>query len=85
MGSSTAAALLQQGIGNKVTIANRSEETFRAACERRPSLEETTFASVDIDNPSSLLGALKNIDLVVHTGVAGAYVVVFACCECCTM
>lgn len=68
VGSSTAASLLEQGIGSHITIANRSQDNFASACARRPQLQDASFTSVDIDDPSALLTVLKGMDLVVHTG-----------------
>lgn len=67
VGSSTAAALLKAVPSAVLSLASRNQESYDAAIARRPELRPATRRSVNIDDPSSLLAALKGADLVIHT------------------
>ena len=67
VGSSTAAALLNAVPSAQVSLASRNQESYNAALTRRPELRPATRRSVDINDPSSLLSAIKGADLVIHT------------------
>ena len=67
VGASTAAALLKAVPSAKISLASRKQESYDAAVERRPELRPATRRSVDIDDPSSLLAAIKGADLIIHT------------------
>ena len=67
VGASTAAALLSAVPAAKVTLASRNQESYDAAVERRPELRNTSRRGINIDDPSTLLAALKGADLVIHT------------------
>lgn len=66
VGASTAAALAAAVPGARLTLAGRSEGSFREAVARRPELSSATPLRCDIDDPSSLAAALKGADLVIH-------------------
>ena len=54
VGSSTAATLLKEFPNLKVTVASRSDDSFKAAVERRPELSKAGFQRVDITNADSV-------------------------------
>ncbi|PSC75317.1 saccharopine dehydrogenase [Micractinium conductrix] len=67
VGSSTAAALAAAVPGAQLRLGGRSEESFRAAVERRPELAGASPLTVNIDDPACLAAALRGADLVVHS------------------
>lgn len=67
VGSSTAASLINHIPNASISLASRNKESYEEAIARRPELKNTGRVSVDINNASSLLSALKGADLVIHT------------------
>ncbi len=54
VGSSTASALIKEFPNLKLTLASRSESSYKAAVDRRPELSKAAFQTVDITNPDSV-------------------------------
>ncbi|KAG2451617.1 hypothetical protein HYH02_003398 [Chlamydomonas schloesseri] len=69
VGSSTAATLLKEFPNLKVTLASRSDDSYKAAVARRPELSKAGFQRVDITSSDSVQALLKSTgaDLVIHT------------------
>jgi saccharopine dehydrogenase-like NADP-dependent oxidoreductase len=67
VGASTAAALLRAAPNVKLTLASRNPASYDAAIALRPELRAAARATADVNNPSSLLAALRGADLIIHT------------------
>lgn len=67
VGASTAAALLNAVPSAQISLASRTQKSYDAAISRRPELRPASHCCVDINDPSSLLPAIKGADLVIHT------------------
>lgn len=66
VGASTAAALAAALPDVRLSLAGRSEQSFREAVARRPELSAALPLRCDIDDAASLSTALKGADLVIH-------------------
>ena len=67
VGSSTASNLKRLVPDAELILGSRTAETFDAAMERRPELEGSKHARLDIDDLPTIERAIDGADLVVHT------------------
>jgi hypothetical protein len=68
VGSSAAAALAASDPSvATIVLAGRSEDNYRAAKDRHPSLSGAQFAAIDSADPASLAKAMADAHLVVHS------------------
>lgn len=67
VGSSTAVSLLSAVPKASISLASRSPESFDHITSLRPELRSTTRVAANVDDPSSVLSAIKGADLVIHT------------------
>ena len=67
VGSSTAASLRETHPNLEITLGSQSREKYDAAIEHRPSLKGLAYKVVNRDNLQSLLSAMEDCDMVLHT------------------